>query len=38
MNNKRLKAAATILAFVMTTACSEAPKTSETKTQPKTEA
>jgi len=38
MNNKRLKAAATILAFVMTTACSEAPKTSETKTEPKTEA
>jgi hypothetical protein len=38
MNDKRLKAAATILAFVMTTACSEAPKTSETKTEPKKEA
>jgi hypothetical protein len=38
MNAKRLKAAATILAFVMTTACSEAPKTSEPKTEAKREA
>jgi hypothetical protein len=38
MNIKYVKAAATILALVMTTACSEAPKTSETNTEPKKEA
>ena len=38
MNDKRLHITTVILAFVMTTACSEAPKTSETKTEPKKEA
>jgi hypothetical protein len=38
MNYKRLSATAIILAFVITTACSEAPKTTETKTEPKKEA
>ena len=37
MNDKRLKAAAAIFAFIAT-ACSEAPKTSETKTEAKKEA
>ena len=38
MNDKRLNVVTVILAFVMTTACSEAHKTSETKTEPKKEA
>ena len=38
MNFMRVKAAATILVLVMATACSEAPKTSETKAEPKREA
>jgi hypothetical protein len=38
MNDKRLKAAAAILAFVMTPACSEPPKTPEPKTEAKKEA
>jgi hypothetical protein len=38
MNDKRLKAAATILAFVMATACSETPKNTEPKMEAKKEA